>query len=472
MLKVCITGATGFIGKNLVYLISEQIDLKQDFEVIALSRKVPQQMDDAHKGNVTWRRCNGFSLIDVENATRDVDILIYLIHSMLPTSALSQGSFSDFDIYLADNFARAAQKSGIKKIIYLSGFVPKSEKLSEHLQSRLEVERVLAQYGNDLTVLRAGLIVGKNGSSFKILERLIKRLPLLICPAWTLSQTQPIDLKDVLASLIHCLRNFDKLEAVYDIAGPDVMTYRQMLATTANILGLKRPMINVPFFSPGLSKLWVSKVTTTSTNLVYPLIESLKHEMIARKERQLLLPHHSYTHFKDSLETSLCKEKDGLIRFIVNYNAIINFRLLESASSLQRIRCGTKINGSDIAQEYFHWLPRFFSPFIQVRIKCQNSAEQIEFWLLGIVKLLVLQKNSQRSSTARVLYYITGGALARTDSGQGRLEFREIESEKCIIIALLDYRPSLPWFIYKYTQALVHLLVMNRFAAKILKVCR
>jgi len=465
MLKVCITGATGFIGKNLVELLSEKLELRQEFEVIALSRKVPQQMDNCQKGNVTWRRCNGFSLIDVENATRDADILVYLIHSMLPTSALSQGSFSDFDLYLADNFARAAQKNKIKKIIYHSGFVPNSQTLSEHLQSRLEVENVLAQYGNSVSVLRAGLIVGKNGSSFKILERLIKRLPLLICPAWTLSKTQPIDLEDVLASLVYCLRHSTELNPVYDIAGPDVMTYREMLATTAKILGLNRPIVNVPLFSPGLSKLWVSKVTTTPTNLVYPLIESLKHEMVAVKERQLVLPNHSYMHFKASLENSLCKEKDGLIRFIVNYNAIINFRLLESASSLQRISSSKKISGSAIAQEYFRWLPRFFAPFIQFKV----VEERVEFWLIGLIKLLELQKNSERSSVDRVLYYIAGGALARTDSGQGRLEFRGIESVNCVMVALLDFRPSLPWFIYKYTQALVHLFVMKCFAAKIAK---
>jgi uncharacterized protein YbjT (DUF2867 family) len=420
-------------------------------------------MDNAKKNNVIWRRCNGFSLLDVETATQDVDILIYLIHSMMPSSTLSQGSFSDFDLYLADNFARAARKNNIKKIIYLSGIIPPKEELSEHLRSRLEVEKVLAQYGNDLTVLRAGLIVGKNGSSFKILERLIKRLPLLICPTWTLSQTQPIDLEDVLASLVHCIRQYDRLKPVYDIAGPDIMTYREMLATTAKILGLNRPMVNVPFFSPGLSKLWVSKVTTTPTNLVYPLIESLKHEMIANKENQLILPDHKYWHFKDSLENSLCKEKDGLMRFIVNYNAIINFRLLESVSSLQRISCKTTSQGQDVARDYFSWLPKFFTPFIQVRLK--EEGNEVEFWFFGMMKMLVLTKNSQRSTPDRVIYYITGGILARLENGNGRLEFRWIESSKCVITALLDYRPSLPWFIYKYTQALVHLFVMKRFAA-------
>ncbi len=200
-MKVCITGATGFIGGNLI----QKLETNVDIDIIALSRKVPPILEGAHKGRITWRACNGFSLFDVEKATEDCDILVYLIHSMLPTSKLAQGNFSDFDLYVADNFARAAQKNGIKKIIYLSGLIPHAPQLSNHLQSRLEVENALVQYHNNLTVLRAGLIMGPNGSSFRILENLIKRLPLLICPAWTLSQTQPIDLQDVLVSLEYCV---------------------------------------------------------------------------------------------------------------------------------------------------------------------------------------------------------------------------------------------------------------------------
>lgn len=455
-LRICVTGATGFVGQNLIELLSTQDDL----EIVALSRKVSYQMDNSQKGNIIWRRCNGFSLIDVEKATKDVDVLIYLIHSMLPTSALSQGDFPDFDLYLADNFARAAATNKIKKIIYLSGLIPPAEKLSEHLKSRLEVESALSQYGNDVSVLRAGLVVGENGSSFKILERLIKRLPVLICPQWTLSKTQPISLHDVLASLNYCIRNYQNLRPVYDIAGPDIVTYKEMLILTAKILGIKRPIINVPMFSPGLSKLWVSKITTTEASLVYPLIESLKHEMIADKDQQLIIPDHKYKGFRESLEKALSKEKDGIMRYIVNYNAIISFRLLESVSSFQRIVCSKKTNGEEVANNYFKWLPKFLSPFINVKV----VGGEVSFLLFNKLKLLILTKNFERSTDDRVLYYITGGLLARLDNGTGRMEFRWIGASNSVICALIDYRPSLPWFIYKYTQAYFHLIVMKRFA--------
>ncbi len=463
MLKVCLTGATGFIGKNLL----ASLEKNSNIEVIALSRKVSPLMDNAKKGNVTWRRCNGFSLIDVEKATEGADILIYLIHSMLPSTALSQGTFSDFDLYLADNFARAASKNNIKKIIYLSGIIPPHVQLSNHLLSRLEVENVLSQFDNNLTVLRAGLIVGPNGSSFTILEKLIRRLPALICPAWTLTKGQPIDLQDVLASLEHCVDNFNDLEKVYDIGGPDILTYKEMLEKTAEVLKKKRYIFNVPFFSPGLSKLWVSRITSTPSNLVYPLIESLKHEMLVDEKQQLVLKNHSYTSFFSSLKRGISPNAGGWGRIIINYNANINFRWMENVTSIQRIKSPSLHSAEKMAALYFDWLPRLLHPFIS--IKKEEEDDIIIFQLFNKIKLLILKKSKERTGKTRIVYYIRGGILARETTLNGRLEFRWIETSQSTLIALLDYRPSLPWFIYKYTQAIIHSLIMNRFNSYINK---
>ena len=467
MLKVCLTGATGFIGSNLLNKLQEH----KDIEVVALSRKVSPMMDGAIKDGVTWRRCNGFSLLDVERATEDVDILIYLIHSMLPSSALSQGDFPDFDLYLADNFARAAKKNGVKKIIYLSGLIPQVQDLSKHLESRLEVETVLSQFGNDLTVLRSGLIVGPNGSSFRILEKLVKRLPVMICPSWTMTMTQPIDLKDVLATMIYCIKNTDKLKPLYDIGGPDVLTYKEMLFETAKVLGKKRYIINVPFFSLGLSKLWVSRITSTPHNLVYPLVESLKYKMTADKANQLILDDYTYTSFYDSLRASLelniQSVKGKHVRSVINYNASINFRWLENVTSIQRVN--SKIhNAEEVAIEYFRWLPSFLKPIVKV----SEVDGRIILSFFGLFTLLVLEKCEARSKANRTFYYIRDGFLARDTTLNGRLEFRYIESSDCILMSLLDYRPSLPWFVYKYTQALAHLFVMKKFDKHLRKIKR
>lgn len=462
MLKVCLTGATGFIGKNLLNILAE----KSDIEVIALSRKVSPLMDGAKKGNVTWRRCNGFSLIDVEKATEDVDVLIYLIHSMLPSTALSQGNFTDFDLYLADNFARAASKNKVKKIIYLSGIIPPDKNLSNHLLSRLEVESALSQFNNDLTVLRAGLIVGPNGSSFTILEKLVKRLPALICPAWTLTKSQPIDLKDVLSSLNYCIENHESLNDLYDIGGPDILTYMDMLKKTAEVLNKKRLIVNVPFFSPGLSKLWVSRITSTPSNLVYPLVESLKHEMVVNKDQQLIVENHKYTNFMESLKRGVCLEPESWGRIIINYNANINFRWMENVTSIQRIEKVDFVSAEEISALYFNWLPKLLKPLITVT----QEKDLVFFKLFNKYNLLVLQKSDKRTSTTRVVYYILGGLLARETTLNGRLEFRWIESSQSVLIGLLDYRPALPWFIYKYTQAILHSIVMRRFNSHVKRI--
>lgn len=459
-MKVCLTGATGFIGQNLL----ESLKNRDDLEVIALSRRITPEMDNSKKGNVTWRRCNGFSMIDVEKAIEGSDILIYLIHSMLPSTSLSQGSFADFDVYLADNFARAARKVGVKKIIYLGGIIPPSKNLSPHLESRKEVEDVLSQYGNNLTALRAGLIVGKNGSSFKILERLINRLPILLCPSWTKNKTQPIDIQDVLASITYCIDHYQEPAATYDIGGPDQMSYRTMLEKTAEVMGKSRFFLGIPVLSPGLSKLWVSKVTSTSSNLVYPLVESLKHEMIVDEKKQLLIPDHEYTRFELSLKKNLLQKAGSWVRTIINYNATINLRLLENVTSLQRIEV-MNFTAEETAKEYFRWLPAVLKPLIYLRL----DGDVVYFTFISWFNLLILKKSHERSNRDRVVYYIIGGLLARTTTMNGRLEFRSIEAINGILVNLLDFRPSLPWFIYKYSQALFHLLVMKRFRAHMKK---
>ncbi len=461
MLKVCLTGATGFIGENLL----KKLEDDPEIEVIALSRKISPQMDGAKKKNIIWKRCNGFSLLDIEQATKDVDILIYLIHSMAPTSTLSEGSFADFDLLLADNFSRAAKTNKIKKIIYLSGLIPNEKNLSEHLRSRLEVEKTLAQYSNSVTTLRAGLIIGKNGSSFKILERLIKRLPLLICPKWTLKKSQPIDIEDVLNSLNYVIKNYQQLKrSSYDIAGPNIITYQQMLKLTAKILQQKRYFLNVPLFSPRFSKLWVAKVSGTSYKLVSPLIDSLKHNMIACPQTQLILPNYTYKGFENSLRSGITKESGSWMRILINYNSVINLHWMETATFIARFRTKNMITAQSLGDHYFSWLERTLF-FLNIHKKDKKNFSLV---FCGI-KILQLKKNQERTTRDRSVYYITGGVLAAKKTFNGRIEFRYIEQNQVFLISLIDFKPSLPWFIYKYTQAVIHKLIMNKFKKYLLK---
>ncbi len=459
-MRICVTGATGFVGQNLLKHLSK----RSDIEITALSRRITNQLDGAKKGNVTWRSCDGFSMIEAEKVTHNTDILIYLIHSMVPTVSLSQGSFQDYDLYLADNFARACAKNGVKKIIYISGLIPEEierAQLSEHLKSRSEIETALAQYGVSVTTLRAALIIGRKGSSFKILERLIGRLPFFICPPWMNSKCQPIDLDDVLTTIEYALDHSDELNDTYDIGGPEVFTYKELLLKTAATLGKKRMAIsipNLPFSGTRYSRFWVSLITGTPSHLVYPLVGSLKHNMVVRSEHQLKIDDHTYKDFKQSIKDSKAKVDEGWIWRIADYKLEINIPVLKNVSSLQRIKYRTDRTALELSQVYFYWLPRFFRPFILV----ENHGPRVFFKAMGI-KLLELCKSEERGDENRVVYYVVGGLLASKYTFNGRLEFRWMPAQKCFLIALLDFRPALPWLVYKFSQAVIHLYVMNKF---------
>ena len=173
--KISVAGATGFIGRWLIE------DLKSKFDIVGLSRSRMIDSDVA----IEWRQIDLFSVTSTQDALKDCDYAIYLVHSMQPNARLTQGSFEDNDLIIADNFSMACEKNNLKHIVYLSGIIPSVDKLSEHLKSRREVEMVLSSRKTPLTTFRAGMVVGPDGSSFRIMEKLLRRLPCLILPAWT-----------------------------------------------------------------------------------------------------------------------------------------------------------------------------------------------------------------------------------------------------------------------------------------------
>ena len=268
---VAIAGATGFIGR---WFIEEYSD---KYDIIALSRR---EMDSSLRQGVQWRKVDMYSVSSTIKALEGADYALYLVHSMQPSARLNQGSFEDTDLLLADNFSRAAEAVGVKQIIFVGGILPKDESdYSTHLRSRYEVEKTLGNRTPKLTALRAGIIVGPGGSSFQIVEKLVQRLPAMLCPEWTKSETQPIALSDVLTIIDFCIGNSRAYGEAIEIGGSEKTTYMDMLKKTAEILGKNRYIRSVPFFSLGLSKLWVALFSDSSTTFVSPLIESLRHTM-------------------------------------------------------------------------------------------------------------------------------------------------------------------------------------------------
>ena len=442
---VAIAGATGFIGR---WFIEEYSD---KYDIIALSRR---EMDSSLRQGVQWRKVDMYSVSSTIKALEGADYALYLVHSMQPSARLNQGSFEDTDLLLADNFARAAETVGVKQIIFVGGILPKDESdYSTHLRSRYEVEKTLGARTPELTALRAGIIVGPGGSSFQIVEKLVQRLPAMLCPEWTKSATQPIALKDVLTIIDFCLGNSRAYGEAIEIGGSEKTTYMDMLKKTAEILGKKRYIRSVPFFSLGLSKLWVALFSDSSTTFVSPLIESLRHTMTVDEHPLMKELNLHYLTFEESVHEVL-KYREQLPKLPTG---TATRKMKNTVRSVQRLPNGADMNAIEVSEEYLRWLPKSFKYLIKV----EDNDQFVSFQLFGR-PLLRLQYVRDRSDDKRQLFYIVGGMLAkRTDYGW--LEFRSVLEGKYVVAAIHEFVPRLPWFVYINSQAILHLWVMKRF---------
>lgn len=443
MRKILIAGASGFIGHALI----ENLLKDENIEIVGLSRG---SKTSTHP-RLTWKRCDLFSLKDINEAMLGIDTAYYLVHSMLPSASLSQGTFYDFDLIMADNFVRAAMKHHLKHIIYLGGMIPDADDLSWHLRSRLEVEETFRHSPIDTSVLRAGLIIGPNGSSFTILERLVKRLPLMIAPAWTKTKSQPVALRDVIKVLTRVMKEPAIQGRIYDIGGPEIVTYQGLIQKVASRVRKKTKIITLNVIPLVLSRLWVTLITQVPKKLVYPLVLSLKHEMLAGTQYAYPYPSDLQTTLDESLDLSVIDDGEPSFKGYVPVQ--------KDVRSIQRLVLPAGRDAEWVALEYFNWLPTFFSTLVRVKLE----GERCTFYLFDPkIKILILERSVERSSSDRQLLYIIGGLLSAKQE-RGRLEFREVLDRKYVMAAIHEFRPSLPWFVYKWTQAVVHAFVMLAF---------
>ncbi|MCB9793798.1 MAG: NAD-dependent epimerase/dehydratase family protein [Alphaproteobacteria bacterium] len=449
--RVAVAGATGFIGRRLCALLRQR-----GHAVIGLGRGV---QDGVEQDGVLWRRVDLFSLLQCERALEGAELVYYLVHSMSPSARLTQARFEDMDLILADNLARAAARRGVRRILYLGGLVPPDPELSPHLASRREVEDALGAHGVSVTTLRAGLVIGPEGSSFRILERLVARLPAMLLPRWTRQRCQPIALDDALELLARAAQDPRTEGLAFDIGGPEVLSYRRLIEHTAEAMGLSRALVDVPVGSPFLSELWVTAVTGQPRQLTGPLIESLEHSMLAR-DRAL----------QRALGVEGLPVAEAIRRALAGETACPQVRVprapperaRRTVRSVQRMRLPPGVDAEQAAQLYLDWLPSFLWPLLRVEGEHPGARRVC---MRGVrLTLLELSWSAARSTPDRALLYVTGGLLAKVrQPPRGRLELRTVSDGQTLLAAIHDFEPRLPWMLYLATQAQVHLWVMHGF---------
>lgn len=319
-MKILLTGANGYIGKRLLPILVEQ-----QHEVVCMVRD-PRRFDvpETLKEKVTVVKGDLLKPEGLAQLPKDIEVAYYLVHSM----GSSRDDFSEAEKKAAENFVAYLNTSTTTQTIYLSG-ISNDKRLSKHLASRRFVEDVLAKAKAKLTVLRAAIIIGSGSASFEIIRDLVEKLPVMVTPKWLNSKCQPIAIRDVLFYLTEVLGRADCLGKRFEIGGPDVLTYREMLLRLAKVRKLKRYIITLPVLTPRLSSYWLYFVTSTNYTLARSLVDSLRNDAYVQDNSiESVIPHQCITYeeavslaFSKIEQNSVISSwKDSLVSGTMNLN--------------------------------------------------------------------------------------------------------------------------------------------------------
>jgi len=294
-MRVLVTGASGFVGSHLVPAL-----VARGHDVVALTRDPTSYVAPAGVEVVQG------DVLDPELSLPAVDAAVYLVHSMEAGE-----DFEERDRRAARNFREAVDAAGIERIVYLGGLGNEDQGLSEHLQSRREVERLLGDGEAALTALRAAIVIGEGSASFRIIRQLAARLPVMVTPSWVRTECQPIYIDDVVTYLVGVLEAPETAGETYEIGGPDVLTYQEILTTTARILVGRPPLIiPVPVLSPGLSARWLGLVTDVDVSVAVPLVDGLRNRVVVTDDSIDAVVQPDLTGFEESVRLALGEASD------------------------------------------------------------------------------------------------------------------------------------------------------------------
>lgn len=298
MVKIFVTGATGFVGKRLILYL-----LNQGHQIYALCRIKGTKVFAEDKPNLYYIWGDLRNPETLKNIPNDIEAAYYLVHSMSEVVS----NLADTESEVVEQFIKGVKDTQIKQIIYLGGIINDESKLSSHLKSRLLVEEILKRSSIPTTILRASIIIGAGSASFEILRDLCEKLPVMIAPKWVHTKCQPIAIGDVLFYLSSVLRNQECLNKTFDIGGPEVLTFKELMLRYSKFRNLKRSIIDIPVLTPRLSSYWLVLITSVRFSLCSYLVESMKCSTVVQlNEIQKIIPHSCLT-FTEALQLAFQK---------------------------------------------------------------------------------------------------------------------------------------------------------------------
>jgi uncharacterized protein YbjT (DUF2867 family) len=325
-MRILLTGATGYIAQRLLPVL-----LEQGHQVVCVVRDL-SRFDLGKFQSTDHLSAVEADLLDKDldhKLPADIDIAFYMVHSMNVS-----GKFESLEQDVAQNFVKYVNHSTIRQVIYLGG-ITNAEKLSRHLSSRNNVEQILSTANKPLTTLRAGIIVGSGSSSFEIIRDLVEKLPVMITPKWLKTKTQPIAIKNVIEFLTAVMADEYCYGKSFDIYGPDILTYKQMLLSFAAVRKLKRTIITLPVMTPKLSSYWLYFVTSTSYTLAKNLVESMKVDVVARENSLAERYHINLLSYEQAIHIAFDRIEQNLVLSTWKDALGLSSRIMNNAKLIQ-----------------------------------------------------------------------------------------------------------------------------------------